>query len=140
MPSSKKGLHLAIPMDHSTVPQQHDSSSQVPEQMAEEGLDISALEIAFVKSDIQGHPVLIRRQADGDNGRYSVLPESNVETRCLAFGCPGTFDIGNKQEAPFIQKHQMGTRSTGFFIVGHRDRLQRAICSSSLWRAQRSGF
>ena len=56
------------------------------------------------------------RETNSGNGRHFVLPEPMVEMWCPASGRPGAFDVRNKQEAAFIQKHQVGATFYGFFL------------------------
>src|SRR3989442_1197913 len=58
-----------------------------------------------------------------------------------AGGRPGAPDVGNQQEATFVEEHQMGVQALRvFFTATQRYRVQRAMAASSRSTARRSGF
>src|SRR5207249_4633050 len=67
------------------------------------------------------------------------------DDRRVAEGRPGAPDVGNQQEATFVEEHQMGVQALRvFFTATQRYRVQRAMAASSRWttrrRFRRQGF
>jgi hypothetical protein len=63
------------------------------------------------------------------------------EDRRVAAGRPGAPDVGNQQEATFVEEHQMRVQARRvFFTATQRYRFQRAMAASSRSTARRSGF
>jgi len=116
--TEKKLLNLLPPMDGSSVPQQNHWPPEVFEQALKETPNIQTCEIACAKPEIKGQTSSFRGQRETIEGRNSVLLIEVIKERGLPFGCPGTGDVGDKQEPGFIEEDQMGPNSFGLFLYG----------------------
>jgi hypothetical protein len=112
----KERLDGMMTVDGSPIPQQHDRSAQVPEQILEEDFDICVFEATRAELHVQSNVSSMWRDADGSKGGDSVLLEPVVEVRCLAPWCPGAPHVGNEQKPAFIHEYEMGAKSCGFFL------------------------
>ena len=83
-------------VDRSPIPQQHDPSAQVPEEILQEDLDVTMFEAARAELHVQSSVPPTWRDADGSKGRDSVLLEPMVEVRCLASWSPSASYIGDE--------------------------------------------
>ncbi len=105
-------------VDRSPIPQQHNRSPQVPEEILQKELDISMFEAARAELHVKSGVTPTWRDADGPKGRDSVLLEPMVEVRCLASWCPGAPYIWDEQKSTFIHEYEMGAKFCGFFLFG----------------------
>jgi hypothetical protein len=114
--TKKKLLDFLPAVDGSSIPQQNHWTPEVFEQAFKESPDIQTVEIAGAKSKIKGQTPFFRRHRESTDRRNSVLLIKMVKKGSLAFGRPGTGDVGNKQKSGFIKENQMGPKSFGFFL------------------------
>ncbi len=112
----KKRFDGMMTVDHSTIPQQHDRSAEVPEEILQEDLDITMFEAVRAELNIQSNVSPLWRNGDGPKGRDFVLLEPMVNVRCLASWSPRASHIGNEQKPAFIHEYEMGAKSCGFFL------------------------
>ena len=89
-------------MDRSPIPQQHDRSAQVPEEILQEDLDVTMFEAVAAELHVESSVPPTWRDADSPKGRDSVLLEPMVEVRCLASWCPCAPHVGNEQKPALI--------------------------------------
>ena len=125
--AKEQGLDLVVLVDRSPVPQKDNGASEMSKEVSKETKHLQACEVFGVELDIQGHSPSFGRYGKGIDGRDTILPVEMVRQGCVALGCPGPFEIRDKQEATFIEENQMGPKFLGFFLSG-------AICSSSTVR------
>lgn len=128
-------------VDVSTIPQDDHGTAQVTQELSEEGTDLRLPNVVEMQAEVESEPAALRTDRDSrDHGDPIVaLPEPH--DRGLTARGPGSADAGDEQEAGFVYEDEVGTQPRGvFFTRGQSFRFQRAIASSSRWRARLSGF
>lgn len=88
-------------VDRSPIPQQHDRSAQVSEEILQEDLDVTMVEAARAELHVQSSVPPTWRDADGPKGRDPFLPEPMVEVRCVAPRSPCASHVGDEQKTRF---------------------------------------
>src|SRR6266404_5255370 len=112
----KERLDGVMAVDCSPIPQQHDRSAEVSEEVCEEDFDISIFEAMRAELHVQSDVAPAWRDAECAKGRDSILFEPMVEVRRLAPGGPSSPDIGDEQKTTFIHEYEMGAKFCGFFL------------------------
>ena len=113
---SEKRSDGMMTVDRAPIPQEHDWSAQVREQILQEDFDICVFEAARAELHVEADVSPAWRDAESAKGRNSVLLEPVVEVRCPASGRPSAPHIGDEQETAFIHEYEMGAKSCGFFL------------------------
>lgn len=94
--SVKERLDGAVTVDCPPIPQQHDGSAEVTEEISQEDLDICILKTVRPELHIEPDVPPAWRDAECAERRYSILFEPVVEMRGLAPRRPGPPDIGDE--------------------------------------------
>ncbi len=105
-------------VDRSPIPQQNDGASEMSEQSSKERPDIQTVKVPPPESEIKRQAFAFWRHRQGIDGGNSALFVEVIEDRSFSFRSPGATDIGNEQEARFINENQMGPKSFGLFLYG----------------------
>lgn len=128
-------------VNRAAVPEQHDRSSEMAEQMAKEGADLWVLDVLRVEAVVQAETTAPRAHGDARDHGDPIAPVVVVEKRRLSARRPGLADTRNQEEARLVDEDEMGTQPRGFFLMrGHSSRFHRSIFSSFRSKARRSGF
>ena len=110
-------LDIAMSMDFSAIPQQHDGAAHVTEQVPEKRDDLGPRDVAQVQVEVQPEAVTSRghgeRRDDGD----FVMPITMSKTRSLPDGRPGLADVGDEQESALIEEREMRASACGVFLT-----------------------
>jgi hypothetical protein len=113
-------------MDGSPVPQQDHGALEMFEQFLKETTDIQTVKIPRPKPEIKSHAFPFRGHRQSTDGGNPALFVEGIEDRGSPFGSPRATDVGNEQEARFIDEDQPGPNSFGFFLYGATDKLSTA--------------
>ena len=101
------------------VPKQDDGAAQVLEELVEEASDLRRLDVlAAIETGVKGHPPLLRRDADGGDGRDLTPTAGAAQAGRLAPGRPRPGHVRDQEEAAFVEEDQMGAKFFGFFLYG----------------------
>lgn len=114
----EKGHHITMSVDRASVPQKHNGTPEVFQQMSEKAQNIRALEVLGPKMDIERQMSLLGRNRDRADCRYSILSIQMAEEGCLALRRPCPFDVRNEQKSAFIEENEMGATFFGVFLYG----------------------
>src|SRR6266511_3298089 len=119
-------MHPGIPRAHhvddgslvndATVPEEHDLSSQMPQQRPEELGHVNGLEAVRLPAEIQPYGPTCRGHREGSQGRDAVMLVVVAHARRLSLRRPGAPARGDEQQAALIQEGEMGPKSLGFFL------------------------
>jgi len=112
----EKLLDFFSSMNGGPIPQQENRSPKMPEEIFEEGTGIQAREIPRAKIEIKGQTFPFRGHRQSTEDGDSILFVKMIEEGRLAFGRPGSGDIGNKQKSRLIDEDQMGSKFFGVFL------------------------
>ena len=107
-----------------TVPQQDDMATQVPEQLSQEFRHLACLEIVLPKLDVKTHASTLGCDSERPDGRDSVMPIVVTNNRGMAFRAPRPATRRDEHEATFIEEYDVGAKFSRFFLM-------RATCSAS---------
>lgn len=128
-------------MDPSIIQKNHDRSTQMAQELAEEIANVETGNIALLKSVVKPQALNPRADRDRRDDRHFVTAHEMPEQRRLAAGGPGLHDIGNQEEPRFIKKNEVGAQPRSvFFTCGQRHRFHSWMASSFRSIARRSGF
>jgi len=99
------------------IPKEDHRAPQVAEQLSKEldhlrGSDV----LVGVKPGIQRDALLLRRDAEGRQGRDLFPAAGAPQVRGLAAGCPGPSNVGDQKKAALIEEGQMGPKPFGVFL------------------------
>ena len=128
-------------VDRAAIPEQDDGSSEMAEQMAQEGADLGVLDVLRVEAVVQTETTAAGTHGDARDHGDPIVPLVVVKKRGLSARRPGLADTRNQEEARLVDEDEMGTQPRGFFLMrGHSSRFHRSIASSFRSKARRSGF
>lgn len=115
-------------VDSAVIPYEHDGSSQMAQEVAEEIVNFQTRDVFRVETDIQTQPVAFRGDGDPGNGRYLVSLVTMPEDWSVTSGRPCPMDVWNEKESAFVNENEMGAKFSGFFLYEAR-----CISSSARW-------
>lgn len=104
------------PVDRAAIPQEHDRTAQMPQEMAQETNDLHAGDVGCVETEVKPKTFARGRHGDGGDGRYAVPPIAVSEDGGLTDRRPGLADVGNEEEPAFVEEDEMGPKFSGFFL------------------------
>ena len=104
------------------IPEQHNRSAQVLEQMPKELGHLRGADVfVSIESGIECELFAFGRDRKrGDGGDFMSPPPGNSQDRRLPARGPGANDVGNQQEPAFIEEGEMGAKSFGLFLYEAR--------------------
>ncbi len=101
----------------SAIPQEHDVSTKMTQEMTKELDDLRSPDVLVgMKSTIQSKTPPLGRDRQGRDGRDLGPVASRYQNRRMASGSPCTRNGGNQQEPAFIEEAQVGSKFCGFFL------------------------
>jgi hypothetical protein len=115
---NKKLFDFFTSVDGAPIPQQDHGALEMLEQLFEKRANIQTVKIPLPKPEVERQASPLRRHRQRIDGGNPVLFVEVIEDRGLPSRSPCTTDIGNEQEARFIDEDQMGPKSFGFFLYG----------------------
>lgn len=118
-------------VDGASIPKQHHRSPQVPEQIAQEFHDLHARDVGAVETEIESKPPPTGRDGESGDGGDPIMPVAVSEDRGLPNRSPGLADIRHEEEAAFVEKGEMGPKSSSFFLY-----LATSLLSTGRWLAR----
>ena len=116
MTSEKLGERWAA-MNGPTVPQQHDVAAELTQQQPQEGSDFEVAEVVEMEVTVETEPLACGAHRDCGDGRDPVVAVAVEEQRGLSAGRPGPAHGRDEQEAAFVQKSQICSQPTRFFLI-----------------------
>jgi hypothetical protein len=140
--TGEQGANVGTLVNAAAVPENDDVPAELAEHGAQEHRDLHMSDIA-PRLEMAVEPAAPPPGADGHgrDRRDFVAAIPMPDDRRVAAGRPGTPEVGNQQEATFVEEHQMGVQALRvFFTATQRYRFQRAMAASSRSTARRSGF
>jgi len=105
------------PMDGAAIPEQHNRSAQMAQEVTQESDDLHPGNIGTVETEVKSKPLAQRGDGDGGDGRNSLPAVAVPEDRCTADRRPGLAHVRNEEEASFVEEYEMGPKSLGFFLT-----------------------
>jgi len=124
-----------------SVPEQEHVTSQMPEQVAQEGANLRLLDVLLVQLEVEVRTPPHRAERDRGDGRDPIAAIEVADDRRPAHRGPGLRDRRRQEEARFVGKDEVGTQPRGvFFSRGHSCRTKRRMAVSSRSRARLRGF
>jgi len=114
---AKESLDLFILVDLAPVPDEDNVAGQVAQQMLQESNDAQSGKVLLdVKSEIEPQALAAGRNRKTPDDRDLVPAVAVPQYRSLPHGGPGLTNVGDEQEAAFVEKRQVGPESLGFFL------------------------
>jgi hypothetical protein len=124
-----------------SVPEQEHVTSQMAEQVAQEGANLRLLDVLLVQLEVEVRTPPHRAERDRGDGRDPIAAIEVADDRRPAHRGPGLRDRRRQEEARFVGKDEVGTQPRGvFFSRGHSCRTKRRMAVSSRSRARLRGF
>lgn len=99
------------------VPEQHNWAAQVAQQVTQEADDLHPRNVGAVETEVKSKPLMRRGDTDGGDGRNPLPAVAVSKDRSLADWRPGLAHVRNEEESAFIEEHEMGPKSLGFFLT-----------------------
>jgi len=123
------------------IVQQHDEvAGDLPQQGAEEGRDLLALDIVLIQLAVQRTPKALRADGNARDGRDAVVRIPMPHDRRLPHRAPGLADRGDQEEPRLVDEDEVGPQPRGvFFTRGQTACFHAAMAASLRSRARRSG-
>ena len=118
-------------VDRASIPKQHHRAPQVPKQTSQEPHDLHPRDVGAVETEIESKPPPTGRDGDSGDRGDPIMPVAVSEDRGLPNRRPGLADIRHEEEAAFIEKGEMGPKSSGFFLY-----LATSLFSTGRWLAR----
>ena len=105
------------PVDSATIPEQHNRSAQVAQEVAQEADDLHPRNIGAVETEVKSKP--LARWGDGDcgDGRNPLPRVAVFEDGGMADRRPGLAHVRNEEKSAFVEEYEMGPKSLGFFLT-----------------------
>lgn len=114
---TKERLDLFALMDLAAIPDENNVAGQVAQQVLQESNDSQPLDILFeMKPEIESQVLTVGRDCKTPDNRDLVPAVTVPQYRSLPHGGPGLTDVGDEQEAAFVEKCQVGLEPSGFFL------------------------
>lgn len=104
------------PVDGNAVPQEYNWSAQVPEKVTQESEDFHAGDVGAVETEVKSKSPPRRGDGKRGDGRNPIPLTAVFENRRLTDRCPGLSHVRNEKEPAFVEKYEMGPKSSGFFL------------------------
>lgn len=109
------------------IPEQHNGSAQVAQEVTQEADDLHPGNVGAVETEVKSKALSRWGDTDGGDGRNPLPRVAVSKDRGLADWRPGLSHVRDEEEAAFVEEHEMGSKSLGFFLT-------RATPASSNWR------
>ena len=139
--ASKDVLYGVATMNSAVVQQHDEMTTDLPQEMAQEGGYFFALNVVFVELAVQRAMEAPRTDSDAGDSGDSVVAIPVMHDGGLSDRAPRLAHGRNQQEPGFVDKQDVGRQPCGvFFTAGHTDRFQSAMAASLRSTARRSGF
>lgn len=123
------------PVDGAAIPEQHHRSAQVPEEVTQEADDLHSRNIGAMETEVKSKPLARWGDSDCGDGRNPLPRVAVSEDRGMADRRPGLAHVRNEKESAFVEEHEMGPKSLGFFLT-----RATAFSSNVRWLARFSGW
>jgi hypothetical protein len=98
------------------VPEQHNGSAQVAQQVAQEADDLHPGNVGTVESEVKSKVLSRWGDTDGGDGRNPLPRVAMSKDRGLANRGPGFSHVRDEEESAFVEEHEMGPKFLGFFL------------------------
>ncbi len=110
-------LYDDAPVDGAPIPEQHNRSAQVAQEVTQEAEDLHPGNIGAVETEVKSKP--LARWGDGDSrdGRNPFPRIAVSEDRSMTDRCPGLAHVRDEEESAFVEEYEMGPKSLGFFLT-----------------------
>jgi hypothetical protein len=127
-----KSIHMKTPrlfqecfnirsfVNRSAVPYENNLFANMAQQIPKEADYLVPSDVMRVKPEEKADSLTARRYGKTADRRYFIPPVTVPEDWSTTGWSPCFADKGNKQEPAFIQKREMGPKSSGFFLSGAR--------------------
>lgn len=125
---AKEILHDDAPVDCAAVPKKHHRSTQMPEEVAQEGDDLHAGDIVRVETKVKPETPLGRGYGDAGDDGNPIPPVAMLKKGGLPNRRPGLADVRDEEESAFVEKDEMGPKFLGFFL-----NAANRVSSSARW-------
>lgn len=126
--AAQKLLNDEAPVDGAAIPKKYNRPAQVPEKVVQESDDLHAGDVDAVQTEVKSKPLPQRGYGDGRDGRNPIPLIAVSEDGRLPDRCPGLADVRDEEEPAFVEKYEMGPKSSGFFLYSAT-----RISSSGRW-------
>jgi len=104
------------PMDGATIPEQHNRSAQMAQEVTQESDDLHPGNIGTVETEVKSKPLARRGDGDGGDGGNSLPAVAVSKNRGAADRRPSLAHVRNEEESAFVEEYEMGPKSLGFFL------------------------
>jgi len=116
--AAEKSLDVATPMNFPAIPQQDDRAAKMTEQLAQKRDDLSARDVAHTEIEVQAETMAPRRHGERRDDGDLVASVAVPKERGVPDRRPGLADVGDEEEAAFIDERQMSAAARGVFLSG----------------------
>jgi hypothetical protein len=123
------------PVDGATIPEQHNRSAQVAQQVTQEADDLHSRNIGAMETEVKSKPLARWRDGDCGDGRNPLPSVAVSEDRGMADRRPSLAHVRDEEESAFVEEYEMGPKSLGFFLT-----RATAASSSVRWLARFSAW
>jgi len=105
------------PVDSAAIPEQHNRSAQVAQEVTQEADDLHPGNIGAVETEVKSKPLARWRDGDSRNGRNPLPAVAVSEDRGMADRRPGLAHVRDEEKSAFVEEYEMGPKSLGFFLT-----------------------
>lgn len=128
-------LNDEAPVDRAAIPEQHNWSAQMAQQVVQETDDLHPGNVGAVETEVKSKPLTRRGDADGGDGRNPLPRIAVSDNRSMADRRPGLAHVRDEEESAFVEEYEMGPKSLGFFLT-----RATAFSSNVRWLARFSAW
>ena len=118
---AEKLLDDCAPVDGAAIPQQHNRCAQMAEEVAQKADDLHPRDVGGMETKVKSKPLSRWGNSDGGDGRNPLPPVAVSEDGGTAHRRPGLAHVRNEEESAFVEEHEMGPKSLGFFLSSATD-------------------
>ena len=130
-----------LAMSTISIQHQDELAPQMPMDHRDEGYDLLVVDVLAANLEVEAQSLPHGRDRDPRDHRETIVAIPVVLDRRLSLRGPGAAHNRLEHEAAFVDQHDAPAVFLGFFFArGHSSFRHRAMASSSLSRARRSGF
>jgi len=115
--TAQKFLNDETPVDCAAIPKEYNRPAQVTEKVVQESDDLHTGDVDAVQTEVKSKPLPQRGYGDGRDGRNPIPLIAVSEDGRLPDRCPGLADVRDEEEPAFVEKYEMGPKSSGFFYT-----------------------
>ena len=127
--SVQKVVDADAPVNGATIPEEQERPAHVLEEVAQESDHLHPRDVGAVEPEVQSKSCACGGDGNGRDGGEPISLVAVPEDWRIPDRGPGLADVRDKEEPAFVEKDEMGPKSSGFLLY-----VATRLASSGRWR------